>query len=211
MSDSTPRRVGTWAWTAIVAVVALVSSVASLLFEFRPDLKRDPRTQVGADVSIFAIDPHVTRRQFLNGLGLPDDKLAKQIKQTCDGKLRCGALKIDGERIYVRTSVQGFKSRAVALRLSLYEDKSQTRIEGQSSVEQDSRIPDSPSARSVVPVWIACPPDRDKRYFVRVELYNPGDESVLAVADSHSFAPGCTTKATGATLKLTPSAPGQTP
>ena len=70
-----------------------------------------------------------------------------------------GSLSIPGERIYVRTKVEGFKSRSISMRLSLYDAATKRRFPGASNVDVAQQKLDSPSDRSVVPVWLVCPPD----------------------------------------------------
>ena len=79
VSGANPRRWGALAWTAIVAVVALASSLAGLLFELRPDLKRDPRSTLGADVSIFSVDPGVTYREYLEDFAFSDQRSRRAV------------------------------------------------------------------------------------------------------------------------------------
>jgi hypothetical protein len=182
---------GTLAWTVIVAIVALASSLASLLFELRPDLKRDPRSRLGADVAVFSVDPGVTYREYLEDAAFSDEDRARRLRAACDGRRTCGRLSIPGERIYVRTSVEGFKSRSISMRLSLYDAATKTRIPGASNVDVAQQKLESPSDRSVVPVWLVCPPDAGRRYFARVELYHREDGILLAVGDSRRFRPHC--------------------
>lgn len=191
MSEAKPRRLGALAWTAVVAVVALASSLASLLFELRPDLKRDPRTRLGADVSVFSVDPGVTYRDYLEDAAISPRDLAKSLRNACDGRRNCGRLSIPGERIYVRTNVEGFKSKSVSMRLSLYDAATKIRIPGASNVDVAQQKLESPSDRAVVPVWLVCPPDTSRRFFVRVELYHSGDGILLAVGDSARFRARC--------------------
>jgi hypothetical protein len=183
--------VGALAWTAVVAGVALASSLVSLLFELRPDLKRDPRSRLGADVSIFSVDPGVTYREYLEDAAFSAKDLRRRLRAACDGRSTCGRLTIPGERIYVRTSVEGFKSRSISMRLSLYDAATKRRIPGASNVDVAQQKLDSPSDRSVVPVWLVCPPDAARRFFVRVELYHRGDGILLAVGDSGRFRARC--------------------
>ena len=186
-----PRRWGALAWTAVVAAVALASSLLTLVFELRPDLKRDPRSTLGADVSIFSVDPGVTYREYLEDAAFSDEDMLRRVRAACDGRRNCGRLAIPGERIYVRTRVEGFKSRSISMRLSLYDAATKERIPGASNVDVAQQKLDSPSDRSVVPVWLVCPPDASRRYFVRVELYHRGDGILLAVGDSSRFRPRC--------------------
>jgi hypothetical protein len=191
VNDPKPRRWGALAWTAVVAVVALGSSLVGLLFELRPDLKRDPRTTLGADVSVFSVDPGVTYREYLEDAATSAEGRRKRLRDACDGRRSCGRLEIPGERIYVSTKVEGFKSQSISMRLSLYDAARKSRIPGASNVDVAQQKLDSPSDRSVVPVWLVCPPDATRRYFVRVELYHRGDGVLLAVGDSARFRARC--------------------
>lgn len=191
MSSAKPRRLGATAWTAIVAVVALGSSLASLLFDVRPDLKRDPRTRLAAEVSVFAIDPAVTYGQYLEDAAFSAKDLRESKRAACGGKPTCVALAIPGQRVYVRSNIEGFKSRSVSMRLSLYDVQSKTRIEGASKVAIAQEKLESPSSQSVVPAWLICPPDANGRFFVRVEVYYRASRTLLAVGDSKRFRPLC--------------------
>jgi hypothetical protein len=185
------RRLSGLAWTALVAVVALTSSVITLIFELWPGLKPDPRTNLGADVAIFAIDPGVTYGGYLERLSFtPADRRAR-LKAACGASRRCGRLKLHGEEVYVRTTVDGFKRRSISMRLSLYNAGTHTRVEGASDVDVAKERLSSPSDRAVVPVWLICPPGASRRYFVRVELYHRGDDVLLAVGDSRVFRARC--------------------
>jgi hypothetical protein len=180
------------AWTAIVAMLALASSVVGLVFDLRPELKRDPRTQVGADVAIFAVDQGVSFGQFVEDRTFTPTDVPKRLRAVCPDKPPCPeVLNIPGIRMYVTTSIRGFKSRAVSLRLSLYDAVTRTRLQGASNTFADEEVPNSPSAQSVVPVWLPCPTPETRRYFVRVELYHRADDSLLAVGDSKRFLPRC--------------------
>ena len=192
MTQTRGRRLGAGAWTWIVAVVALASSAVGLVLELRPDLKRDPRTQVGAEVSVFAIDPYVTYGQYVKDATFTPADVPKRLREACGGRPPCpDLLKLPGIRMYVKTSVQGFKSRAISLRLSVYDAATRTRIEGASNSDVYQNVPNSPSATSIVPVWLVCPTPQTRRFFVRVELFHRADDSLLAVGDSKRFRPRC--------------------
>jgi hypothetical protein len=49
----------------LTALLALASGALALFFQLRPDLLPDPRTQLGATASVFAIDNNVTLKSFL--------------------------------------------------------------------------------------------------------------------------------------------------
>jgi hypothetical protein len=133
----------------------------------------------------------VTYGQHLRDLSFSGDDLRARLRSACGPSGRCGRLQIPGERIYVRALIEGFKSREISMRLSLYGARTRTRIPEINNVDVASQQLDAPSDRSVVPVWLVCPPDPTRRYFVRVELYHHGDSALLAVGDSRHFTPRC--------------------
>jgi hypothetical protein len=187
-----PRRLGTLAWTTIVAVVALGSSISALVFTLWPSLRPDPRDELGASVGVFAVDPNVSYRTYLERTTFEPGDLARRERAACGGtRANCGFLNLPGEQVYVETMVKGFKRRAVVLRLSLYKFPSRERVEGASAVEVARQHLDAPTDSAVVPVWLLCPPERRGSYFVRVELYHRGDDLLLAVADSKPFTATC--------------------
>ena len=186
-----PRRLGALAWTAVVAVVALVSSLTGIVFDLWPELRPDPRTRLAGDVSIFAVDPGVTYGEYLERTSFSDEDRRRRIALVCNGRQMCGQLSLRGEQVYIETTVEGFKRRAVVLRLSLYVAATQRRVAGVSDVEVARERLDAPSDRAVVPVWLICPPARSAKSFVRVELYHRGDDVLLAVADSKPFTADC--------------------
>jgi hypothetical protein len=184
------RRLGVLGWTILVAAVAFASSAVALVFTLWPGLRPDPRDRLGAELSVFAVDPNVTYREWLTARSSfseeeAEERLAAAQEQTP------GLLRVRGEVAYVRTHVEGFKRRSVAMRASLYERASQARVEGVSNVEVAMQQLDAPSDEAVVPVWLPCPPEAGRSYFVRVELYHRGDNVLLAVADSRPFAARC--------------------
>jgi len=191
------RRWGALGWTAFVAVVALASSVVAIVFERWPGLKPDPPTTLGASCPVFAVDPGVTEDEFLHRTTLSKDDYERRkatwlrascgeaaTEETCGGVLR-----IPGEEVYVRTTVQGFKRRSIAMRVSLYDAASKQREPGVSNVDVTRLRLQAPTDTAVVPIWVLCPQDRRRAYFVRVELYHSGDDVLLAVADSKPFKP----------------------
>ena len=188
---SKSRKLGVLAWTAIVACVALASSVAALVFELWPGLRPDPRTRLGADVAVFTVDPNVTFEDHLGRISFTKAQLNERLEKACKSAKSCGLLKLHGDEVYVRTTVEGFKRRSISMRIALYSATSRTRVEGASDVDVATEKLSSPSDRAVVPVWTPCPPAEGKRYFVRVELYHRGDDLLLAVADSKPFKARC--------------------
>jgi hypothetical protein len=186
-----PRRLGTLAWTAVVAAVALASGLTGLVFDLWPGLKPDPRTKLSGEVSVFAVDPSVSYGEYLKRTSFSDTEFQRRSLQVCDGRRTCNRLALPGEQIYINTTVEGFKRRAVILRLSLYRAATHRRVAGISDVDVARENLDAPTDRAVVPVWLICPPQPWARYFVRVELYHRGDNVLLAVGDSKPFKARC--------------------
>jgi len=191
------RRWGALGWTALVALLALASSTVAIVFELWPGLKPDPRTTLGAEVSIFAVDPGVTEGDFLRRTTLSavdfERRKTAWLRASCGDQATTKAcrrvLQIPGEEVYVRTTVEGFKRRSIALRVSIYDAVTHQRERGVSDVDVTRLRLQAPTDTAVVPIWVLCPQDRTRTYFVRVELYHSGDDVLLAVADSKPFRP----------------------
>jgi hypothetical protein len=184
------RRLSALGWTVLVALVAMASSLAALVFTLWPGLRPDPRDRLGAEVSVFAVDPNVTYREWITARSsFSGDEAEARLREA---RLQTpGLLRVRGEVAYVRMEVEGFKRRSVAMRVSLYEGWSNRRVEGASNIEVGSQELEAPSDRAVVPVWLPCPPEPGRKYYVRVELYHAGDNVLLAVADSEPFTSRC--------------------
>jgi hypothetical protein len=184
------RKLGAFGWTMLVAGLAFASSTVALIFTVWPGLKPDPREALGADLSVFAVDPNVTYREWITTRSSFSDSEATERLEKA--RLQTpGLLRIRGEVVYVRMRVQGFKRRSVAMRASIYEASSRVRVQGVSNIEVASQQLGAPTDQTVVPVWLPCPPNPAKKYYARVELYHRGDEVLLAVSDSEGFSARC--------------------
>ena len=188
------RRFGGLAWTVVVALVAFASSMAALVFQLWPGLRPDPRDRLGAEVSVFAIDPGVSVDQWLRRAAFSEEDYekaaAQRIRAACGEEAtrsNCNALRSRGEMLYVRTTVEGFKRREVAMRVSLYDAATHARVATIDAVEVARERLDAPTDKAVLPIWMPCPPDASKTYFFRIELAHRGDEALLAVGDSKPF------------------------
>jgi hypothetical protein len=181
---------GVLGWTILVAAVAFASSAVALVFTLWPGLKPDPRTHLGAEISVFAVDPNVTYGEWLTTRSSFSESEA-QSRLNEAKRQTPGLLKVGGEVAYVRTQVEGFKRRSVAMRASIYESGSHSRVDGVSNIEVATQHLDAPSDQVVVPVWLPCPPESGRKYYVRIELYHRGDNVLLAVADSKTFTARC--------------------
>jgi hypothetical protein len=188
----TSRRLGAFAWTAIVALIALAGSIVALVFDLWPSLKPDPRTTLGAQLSVFTVEPDVSYGDYLSRISFSDPKLHDRLlRNYCGPSRTCGGLSLPGQEIYVRMTVEGFKRRSVLMLAAVYDAASQTPVQGAGLSPVSQEVLDSPSDSAVVPVWTPCPINRTGRIFVRIELYHKGDEVLLAVADSQRFRPVC--------------------
>jgi hypothetical protein len=167
------RRLVTQANVVATALLALATGAVALLFQLAPWLKPDPRDRVGADVSIFALEPDVALGDWIERAVPPDEQaeLARQYPNR-------SAL---GEMLYVRTAVDGHKHRDVSLRYAIYHAEDDTRAVVDAPPGPTRMHLSSPSERSVQALWV---PDLsfEPNLFIRVELWD--DEGMLAVADS---------------------------
>ena len=190
------RQAFTMSGAMLTAVVALVSGGLALFFQLRPDLAPDPRTHRGASASIFAVDDGVTLGAFLERRRaiVSDDEYAKEkavyIRQAAvgagggDGST---VLTLPGEDVFVNATIEGFKSKSVAMLASMYDVDKRRRIAELSDVPVFQQHVDAPSDQSVVEFWLSAPPVNVKRYFVRVQVYHRGDGVLLGIADSRAI------------------------
>jgi hypothetical protein len=188
-----PRKrlhLGRLGWTALVAGVAMTSSLLGLAFDIHPSWRPDPGTNLGATISIFDVEPRVTYAEYAQRLATSDKDKLRLEAVACGHEPPCGLLNSYGEVVYVQTDVQGFKRKHVSMRASLYRAGDRAIVPGSTRPVADERL-DSPSDRAVVPIWLGCPNGGSHPFFVRVQLYNKGDHVLLAIADSKPFKGHC--------------------
>jgi hypothetical protein len=184
VTDQPPRRTlfdsvgraGKTTWALGVAIVALLSSAASLAFTLWPQLKPDPRDSVAANLSVFAVDPEVSLGDFFTRAygGATEVPKSLQVPPVERG--------FKGDVVYVRTRVDGFKHRRVRLMASIYLASTQERIAVPVGLEGVRTITlDTPSTSTVQLFWILGL-DHEPRVFVRIEMYD--GTRMLAVTDS---------------------------
>jgi hypothetical protein len=169
-------------WALIVAMVALIGSGSSALFTFLPQLKPDPRDSVLAQLNVYAMEPGVSLQRYLalaygsvtpeaKALGIPNAELAFQ-----------------GDMVYVRTRVDGFKHRRVRLMATLYMKSTQEPARltgglasGPAALRLRTVTLDTPSTSTVQLLWMLGLDDEPPT-FVRVEMFD--GTRMLAVTDS---------------------------
>ena len=178
------RGVGLGAWAILVAALAFASSLTSLVFTLVPDLKPDPRDSVLAQLTVYAVDPDVTLRDYLtaaegSGMRLPSN-LSLATRAQLNGFV--------GDVVYVRTLVDGFKHRHVRLIWRIYDARTQHVIPTLDTANlppplrnlSDVNL-DTPSTSTVQLLWISSL-DGDEPTFVRIVMYD--GTRILAIADS---------------------------
>ena len=159
----------------IAAIAGLVSVGVTLLFQLAPELRPDPRDTVGADVSIVAVEPGVSVRDWIARSFQGEER---------DAQMRRFAEQLDfpGELIYVRVAVDGHKHKDVGLSYALYGAESQRRLPDRLNFSPFSKIRvEAPSERSIQYLFV---PDLrfERDLFIRAQLTD--SDGVLAVGDS---------------------------
>lgn len=176
----------------LTAVVALISGGLALFFQLRPDLAPDPRTHRGASASIFAVDDGVTLGRFLERRKaiVSGEEYAKEraayVRQAAGAGGGDGStvLTLPGEDVFVNATIEGFKSKSVAMLASMYDADKRRRVRQLSDVPVFQQHVEAPSDQSVIEFWLSAPPVNVRRYFVRVQVFHRGDGVLLGIADS---------------------------
>ncbi len=195
------RRVSKTAWAILTGALALIGTVAGLIFTLDPSLKPDPLDRIGAEISVVAVDANVTI-----GAWAPQayPKTYKKVyQQTFDTTNPTpDKLGVLGDMIYVNTQVDGYKHRAVTLSWAVYSaapDGGSLPNGGRIDIFKEIPAPkilplpiDSPSRSSIQLLFVPAIgqlPDAPKT-FVRIELSDPADGQVLAVTDTPTLTRG---------------------
>lgn len=188
--DAKTRRLSSTAWAILTAAIALAGSVVSLAFTLWPALKPDPLDQVGAALSVVAIEPNVRIEDWAEH-AYP--KSSQKVLQGIFGVERPSPGNLDnrGAVIYVRTQVDGYKHRSVSLLWRLHKVKTGSRLPYERLIVNAPRIPqlnvDAPDRSSVqmlfIPSLDRVPPEL--AVFVRVELVD--GSGTLAITDTPSL------------------------
>jgi hypothetical protein len=192
------RRLSSTAWAILTAVVALAGSVVSLAFTLWPSLKPDPLDQIGAALSVFAVEPSVTIDDWARH-AFPaswQDRLEEIFGTRHPSKSQ---LANRGAVIYVRTQVDGYKHRSVQLTWSVHKATTGTRLPYERLIRTAPRIPplelDAPDRSSIQLLFIPSLRDQPSggKVFVRVELTD--GSGTLAVADTPPLVKGVPVRA----------------
>jgi len=188
------RRLAGEGRTFLTAMIALVTAAIALLYQLVPALKPDPRERVGAAVEIFAVEPAVQLGQWLQDAFPEDvDAATERVLGTRTPEPNELTLTLTGTVVYVRTEVDGYKHRAIAIRVRLYVARSQRRAPTPFAApyrETSGARIDSPNRRSVQLLFLPDLRAEPTPEFLRVELIDAQSGSMLAVADSPELVRG---------------------
>ncbi len=193
-----PRKWGAGTIALVTALVALASAGVGLIFDVKPDLRPDPRTTLSADISVFGVERNVAREDWLRRVTRSERAYGARRAAIVAENFEAGykptpaemadVLATEGQLAYVQTKIAGFKRRALTLRWSVYNARTQRRLkdgERMSNATGAELVGQAPSDASVSLVWIPMVVARGE-YYARFELVDPSGV-MLAVADSQQF------------------------
>ena len=179
------RRISTTAVTAIVALLTAVLGLAAgsvgLLFDLRPDLRREPRERQFAMLEVAAVERGVRQLGYLER---SERVLAYNANNPGDAA-RC-KLELPGTLMYLQIGIEGFKDRVAYLRYSTYDARTRRR-DGPQGL--GTRVTgEVTSERAITLRWVRAPTTLGQ-YFIRWELYlqKRGPDFLLAFADTPAF------------------------
>lgn len=182
--DAAPggRQISLTTLTAVVALLtgalALAAGAIGLLFDLRPDLRREPRERQFATLTVAAIEHAVPQLGYLDR----SERRALYESTFGDAVGDC-RLALPGTLIYLQIGIEGFKGRETYLRYATYDSRTRRRRGPQgmgTTVEGEVT-----SERGVTLRWVRVP-ERRGSYFIRWELYLKKDDAdlLLAFADT---------------------------
>jgi hypothetical protein len=176
------RRLFTVTNVAVTALVALASGVLAILFQIAPSLRPDPRDRVGADIAIAAVEPGVTLESWIDR-AFPKVDSDRELRAILGTNPAQSERDFEGEVVYVKLDVTGFKRRRVYLQGAVYDGRTHEQLSSIGGRAIPAVRMTAPNERVVKLLWIPdLTFDRKSLHFVRVELRD--DRGILAVADS---------------------------
>ena len=133
-----PRKWGAGTIALVTALVALGSAAVGLIFDVKPDLRPDPRTTLSAEIDVFGVERNVPTEDWLRRVtrserayrARRDAILAEQFPEGPEPTPAeiAEVLATEGQLAYVQTKIAGFKRRALTLRWSVYNARTQRRL-----------------------------------------------------------------------------------
>jgi hypothetical protein len=171
--------------TALTAVIALLSGGIGLVFDLRPGLRPDPRTERSSDAKILAVDRYVSRLEYLRRRHLQASAFVQaQARERALAGGQSAGLRIKGELLYVQVALHGFKGDHVMLARSVYDIASKRRIFPART--QSMWSGDAPTDQWIAEVWLEPVVGPHRRFFARIEIRDD-DGVLLAMTDSAPF------------------------
>jgi hypothetical protein len=179
------RRISLTAVTAIVALLPAVLGLAAgsvgLLFDLRPDLRREPRERQFAMLEVAAVERGVRQLGYLER-----SERVRAYSANNPGEAAQCKLELPGTLMYLQIGIEGIKDRVTFLRYATYEARSRRR-EGPQGL--GTRVTgEVTSERAITLRWVRAPTTLGQ-YFIRWELYlqKRGPDLLLAFADTPAF------------------------
>jgi hypothetical protein len=158
---------------ALVALVALVTGGANLVYMFWPDLRADPGLQHTAHLAVLGRDANILYSAYLQRPGSTPTVPAP-------------APGTPGNVFYLQMEMEGFKGKSAKLRWFTYNADNGERLPRPFSTGHSFKAK-APTSRSISEEWVQPPNEPGThRYWIRFELYDSGDV-LLAFADSKPF------------------------
>jgi hypothetical protein len=176
------RRISLTTLTAIVALLtgglALAAGTIGLLFDLRPDLRREPRERQFATLTVAAVERGVPQRGYLER----SERMALYLERRGDAAGLC-RLDLPGTLIYLQIGIEGFKGRETYLKYATYDSRTRRRRGPRGT--GTSVTGEVTSERGVTLRWVRIP-TRAGKYFIRWELYlaKRNADLLLAFADT---------------------------
>jgi hypothetical protein len=208
MSDSADDSGGRPGWLSLpriligvaISVVTLLGLLAGLKYQIDPRSKPDPNERLSAALSVMAVERKVSIADYLHRVSDPGDfvqQVDRFVRQQVNDQrptrleLQCERQRqvhLHGFVVYAKITVDGLKRRSVALGSALYEERSRRRIPQSEAIFPPHRLV-SPTDTFVDAVFVNHPSAErpGARYFVRLELRDQGDHTLLAIANSRPF------------------------
>jgi hypothetical protein len=170
---SQPQNVPRWTlffrvvnFTNLTAALTLATSLYTLLFLVRPNLK--PPEKLGATIVKLRLEQDLTLEDYRQLTGTSTQEKDR-------------APSTEGTLIYVQIEIQGFQERGYGVFLTAINAVSMEEFafpEGYNIDKCYTFTPEANTDRGVLRCWVAKP-DKPGKYFVRVRLYDLGQSEEL--------------------------------
>jgi len=189
-------------WAGIPAILLTVATLSgalvSLAFQLNPNWKPDPNERLQAKLSVITVEPKVSVADYIHRIAAPAD-VSKDVDawvryqvndpHPTEVELRCERKRqvhLHGYVAYVDVTVEGLKKRSVVLGVALYDWRTGRRVPQYDAVFQPHKLR-SPTDEFVETVFVNPAPQAHRPYYLRLELRDQDQRTLLAIADSKRF------------------------